>query len=201
LNDRDTEQPPRPARFLLIGVVVELLLVPLAWLLELLWPPERLALEWSTGALTTGALGAVPPVALLLWLLSPRPREFEFLKRIRSILRDTAGPALSSLKVWHMIPISLAAGIGEEILFRGALQARLGLLLTSVLFGILHPLTLAYTVLAGLLGAYLGWLQMKTGNLLAPITTHMLYDLVALFLVRRDLRAQPAEVPSGDPID
>jgi membrane protease YdiL (CAAX protease family) len=59
------------------------------------------------------------------------------------------------------------------------------LLLAAALFGVLHFITPAYAVLAGLLGLYMGVLYLVTGNLLVPIVVHSLYDFVALlYLVR-----------------
>jgi uncharacterized protein len=49
-----------------------------------------------------------------------------------------------------------------------------------------HWLTMSYAVFATLIGVYLGILFLVTENLLAPIVTHALYDVVALsVLVRR----------------
>jgi membrane protease YdiL (CAAX protease family) len=36
------------------------------------------------------------------------------------------------------LAVSLSAGVGEELLFRGALQPRFGLVLTSLLFAVGH---------------------------------------------------------------
>ena len=41
-------------------------------------------------------------------------------------------------------------------------------------------MTRPYAVVAGLVGVYLGWLQMVSGHLLAPIVAHATYDFVAL---------------------
>ncbi|HEV3237849.1 MAG TPA: CPBP family intramembrane glutamic endopeptidase, partial [Gemmataceae bacterium] len=85
-------------------------------------------------------------------------------------------------------------GIGEEMLFRGFTQAALAtwlgiwwaLVLASVLFGLLHAITLTYAVLASLAGAYLGLVWIATDNLLAVIVAHALYDFVALTYLLRD---------------
>src|SRR5205085_12118606 len=91
--------------------------------------------------------------------------------------------------------ISVLAGFGEEMLFRGVLQDLLSrwlgpwpaLAFASVLFGLLHLITPTYAVLAALMGAYLGWLYARTGNLLVPIMTHTLYDFFALSYIVRSL--------------
>ena len=73
-----------------------------------------------------------------------------------------------------------------------------GLVAAAILFGLLHPLTPTYAVLAALIGLYLGWLRMATGNLFVPITTHAIYDfLVLAYLVKWRAERQPVgpEVP------
>jgi membrane protease YdiL (CAAX protease family) len=58
-----------------------------------------------------------------------------------------------------------------------------------VIFGLLHPITPGYILIAGLMGAYLGGLWMLNGNLLTVMVAHALYDFVALVLL---LREKPA---------
>jgi membrane protease YdiL (CAAX protease family) len=55
--------------------------------------------------------------------------------------------------------------------------------MVSVLFGIMHWISRAYAVFATILGFYLGWLWIASGNLLVPIVAHGLYDFVALVYV------------------
>ncbi len=64
----------------------------------------------------------------------------------------------------------------------------MGLVGSNVLFALLHPFTPAYAAIAGLLGAYMGWLGLLAGNILAPIIAHAIYDAVALALVGREMR-------------
>ncbi len=89
--------------------------------------------------------------------------------------------------------IAVSAGVGEEMLFRGVVQASLGawlgaswgLALASLLFGLLHPISVAYMVITAILGLYLGVLWNLGGNLLAVMITHALYDFAALgYLLR-----------------
>jgi membrane protease YdiL (CAAX protease family) len=65
------------------------------------------------------------------------------------------------------------------------------LALASVLFGLLHLITPSYAVLAAMMGAYLGWFSIWTGNLLAPIMIHALYDFFALgYIVFEGVRSE-----------
>ena len=52
--------------------------------------------------------------------------------------------------------------------------------ISATLFGLAHFLSATYAVIAALVGAYLGWLHLVSGNLLVPIVAHAVYDLVAL---------------------
>jgi membrane protease YdiL (CAAX protease family) len=87
--------------------------------------------------------------------------------------------------------LSLSAGVGEEVLFRGALQPlvasltrsdALGVGLSSLLFAALHAATPRYLLLAFILSGYLGWVQIGSGNLLIPILVHTLFDVVGFAL-------------------
>jgi membrane protease YdiL (CAAX protease family) len=188
----DLERAFRPGRFTLLTAAGELSLVPLAYLVAWLWPRAGFPLlEWSWAAVGWGALAAVPPLCFLLWMLSGG-KELRFARRIRDLLREFLGPTLAGLNLPQMALLALAAGIGEEVFFRGVLQPRLGLLPTALLFGLVHPFSVAHAALVALFGLYLGWLFQEAGSLLLPITAHALYDLVALCLLRRELRPPPS---------
>lgn len=93
-----------------------------------------------------------------------------------------------------IVLVSALAGIGEELLFRGVIQAgvadywspTVGIVVASLLFAAAHAISLAYLALAALMGLYLGLLYHWTGNLLVPIIVHALYDWIAIhFYLRR----------------
>lgn len=131
-------------------------------------------------------LAAVLPMLALFQVLYALP--WEPARRIRQMLLDALGPSFAVCRWYDLLLLAVVAGFSEEVLFRGALQPLLTLLGSSVLFGLVHPLSLLYVVLAGSMGAYLGWLFEATGNLLAPIVTHAVYDFLAFLLVTRDYR-------------
>ena len=98
------------------------------------------------------------------------------------------------LSGWRPLWISLAAGVGEELLFRGALQPHLGIWFTSALFALAH--LRGYRIrelnrttarqLAGLFGASvaLGALA-HFGGLVTAIVFHVAMDVAGLLIVRR----------------
>jgi hypothetical protein len=57
-----------------------------------------------------------------------------------------------------------------------------GLVLASLLFGLAHPISKAYVVLASFIGLLLGLLYLLTENLLACILAHALYDAILMLL-------------------
>lgn len=89
--------------------------------------------------------------------------------------------------------LSLLAGVGEELLFRGAVQGWLSLhlgpgpalLLASLLFGLVHFVSLAYCVVATGLGVVLGTAYLWSGSLGLVMAWHALYDLLALYCLLR----------------
>jgi hypothetical protein len=173
------------ARVLTLAVLVEgglaVAAVLLGWFLR--QPPLETLAPDGTAALV-GVAATLPLVlaflALVYWPAKPA-------ESIRRFSLDVLCPMLAPCTVGDLAAIALLAGVGEEMLFRGTLQAVFtrggpwaGLAAASLLFGLLHAVTPAYAVLATLMGAYLGWLWQRTGNLLTPIVAHSLYDFFAL---------------------
>jgi membrane protease YdiL (CAAX protease family) len=153
----------------------------LGWLVGL---PPWAKLDWDAGSAALGVAAAVPMLAGLALCLRAPWRPFA---RIRQFADEVVRPLFRACTVADLALIALLAGLGEELLFRGLLQEGLAgwlgpwpaLAAASVLFGLLHPMTPAYAVLAVLAGVYLGWLYLATGNLLVPVLAHALYDLIA----------------------
>ena len=108
-------------------------------------------------------------------------------------IESEVAPIFRGIGPAGLLLLALLAGLGEEALFRGMLQAWLAgmvtpwpaVVLTGIVFGALHPVSTTYVLLAGLAGAYFGTLLVLTGNLLAPIVAHAGYDFVALLVLAR----------------
>ena len=107
----------------------------------------------------------------------------------RSVLSLLGGTWKPWLGLATATLLGLAAGFGEEMLFRGILQyellsrttsSALAVGASSLLFGALHAVTPLYAALATLASVYFGALYLSTGNLAVPILCHALYDVGAL---------------------
>ena len=190
--DDEVKQPemPSPRNLVWMAVVFEgglgVLAVGLGWALG--YQPLE-AVCWTTEAWGQGAVACVPLVVLLgvcIWVpVGP-------LGNLLKVVDDLLVPMFRDCRMLDLAVISALAGVGEELLFRGLIQevvggwvghpagVWVGLAAASVLFGLAHFITPTYAVLAGLMGVYLGWLWMATGNLLVPIVCHAIYDFIAL---------------------
>ena len=99
------------------------------------------------------------------------------------------------------IALGCAAGLGEEMLFRGILQGDLNerfgdlvaLTSSAVIFGALHAVTPLYAFIAGLASLYFGELYLQYHNLAVPIVCHGLYDVGALMAAHFAVSAMTVE--------
>lgn len=79
--------------------------------------------------------------------------------------------------------LGLSAGIGEEILFRGAIQPRYGLIFTSLIFSLFHvQYGFSLVVLGILLVGILFGLERQRMNTTTAIITHLVYDTIAVII-------------------
>jgi uncharacterized protein len=157
------------------------------------------SLHFSESAILYGVLGTIP--LFLLFLLLEQITA-ESVVTIRRFLLETLGPALHRHDWADLFILAAIAGISEEILFRGVIQPWMesawgvtaGLIGSNIVFGLVHAITPLYTVLAILVGIYLG-LALDYGgerNLLMPIIIHGLYDFLAFLALMRSYRANLA---------
>ena len=145
---------------------------------------------WDWRALAWGSLAALPVLGGLL--LAERLPFWPF-GDVAEVVDQLLRPLFEKSTLLEMAVISISAGIGEELFFRGLLQeglARwiggplgvcLALVVASLLFGLLHAINSAYVVLASVMGFVLGGLWLVSGNLLVPIAMHAVYDFLGWF--------------------
>ena len=115
-------------------------------------------------------------------------------------LAKAMAEALGPLSTPDAILLAFASGLAEEMFFRGALQPRVGFVVASLLFGVIHfvPRRVFYpwTIFAVLAGFIFGWLFESTGNLLAPVAAHTLVNGVNLPILVRKYGSQSPTPPS-----
>jgi membrane protease YdiL (CAAX protease family) len=202
--------PPR--KLLLLAVIFEgglaVVALGLGWWLG---RSPTAMIRWTARDFGLGAAAAVPMLAWLLVLIKRPLRPFA---RLVGVVDEFLVPLFRGCRLAELAVISVLAGVGEEMLFRGVIQeavagrldgplgVAVALVLASLLFGLAHAITPSYAVLAGLVGLYLGGLWIATGNLLVPITAHAVYDFLALvYLVKIRGEPQSEHGPAHGPED
>ena len=94
--------------------------------------------------------------------------------------------------------LALLSSVGEELLFRGAIQPFAGLLITSILFGLLHMgpdgRLSSWSLWAFLAGLLLGWIYEATGSLWPPVAVHFCMNFFSMLRLQRDFRHITAQL-------
>ncbi len=193
------------------AIVFEVALGGLAIVLGLtLGPDARLSLPQldlaslpSIGYGCLYGLLAALPMLVAIEILKRIP--WKPIQELEALSDDGMLKTLLRLSPVELLAISLCAGVGEELLFRGwllswmaggsfadAFQARslniaslefwAAMIGSSVAFGMVHPISKLYVVIAALMGMYFAVLLVLSGNLLVPIIAHAAYDAAQLLL-------------------
>ncbi len=119
--------------------------------------------------------------------------ELPILKKTKLFFANLIKPL--ELKFTDVVIVSICAGIGEELFFRGAMQPLLGVWITAIFFVLLHgylnpfnlPLTLYglyMTIVIGVMGLMTEYL-----GILTAILAHAMID----FILLRNLSMLPIE--------
>jgi uncharacterized protein len=138
---------------------------------------DSLALSLVLGSIT---LIATVSAGLLAYRLLPA---------LRAIAEELAPRLVDGTGRASLLLLSLFSGVGEEVFFRGAVQQEFGLVVASVLFGVVHVgpdrRYLVWTVWAIAAGFLFGVLYDVSGGLLAPILAHAAHNAATLLLWKR----------------
>lgn len=198
-SDPEAEQEPAkpsPVSIVLGSMVGFVAMGTIGWFAarEIAVPIPEL-LRFDPLAPVLGGAAALPLIGFLHIIMTSQARRVRAFRDRQVTLFTERGFDVGWVSV---ILISLGAGISEEILFRGALQSlateHLGLLagivLPSMLFGIVHGANGIYILITGIMGMYFAGLMVWTGNLLVPITAHTVYDIYALGVTVSAVRAR-----------
>jgi len=134
--------------------------------------------DWRIGLAAGFGLFLFQAAVVGIWTLIASPETFAE----QTAASEQLFTAFSG-SIFAGFALALTAAIGEEILFRGALQPVFGLLLTSIFFALLHTqytLTPASFVIFGVaLG--LGWLRQRFTTTTA-IIAHFVYNFIPFVL-------------------
>ena len=151
--------------------------------------------SWSWG----GSLGfwSIPLAVILavvlfyfpIVLISHRLLRLSSVYQIVSQLHE-----LTKELTWAQILIlSLLAGLGEELLFRGFAQSWLAgvtgpmfaIVLTSIIFALLHAMSLFYFIFALAISIVFGLLLHTTQSMGLVVVLHTVYDVIALGVIAK----------------
>jgi len=149
----------------------------------------KLKLWGTTGYLSVfyGVVAAVITYAVGLYLM-----RFKFFMNasLRKVLQDMHN-MLAHLSWPKILFVALAAGVGEELLFRGVLQkwlighssVVLGILVASIVFGLMHAMAFVYFLLTFVIGLLFGYVYHVTDSLMLVMIWHAVYDVFAIAVV------------------
>lgn len=146
---------------------------------QLLWGERTILFQIVAGAFAGSFIGAIAG-----WLID-RP----FMSSVKDRYTRLIGGIV--FRPPDIVLVSLCAGIGEEIFFRGAIQHWLGITITALLFvaihGYLDPRSWRLSVYGATLTLgmiALGWMADAWG-LVAPMAAHAAIDVVLLWKLAR----------------
>jgi CAAX protease family protein len=112
------------------------------------------------------------------------------------LIEDEFSKVLVPLQIWEIALVAFLSGLVEETLFRGAIQPVLGLVPTSLLFGLAHfvprKVFLPWSVYATFAGFLLGSVAELRRNLFPVILAHFVINFVLILVLNRRRSMQPA---------
>ena len=168
-----------------------LLLVALALIITTALHPKPLFSHWTVGQPIAMQLTIAGVFALLCTAGASIALRIPYLRRYVRVPDALQKIDLSGKRPWV---VGLCAGVGEELLFRAALQPLVGLWLGAILFAAAHMKTaalgsssswkrLAYILNVAVAGVALGLVFEHLG-LLAAVLIHATIDIVGLLVYR-----------------
>ena len=172
-------------RLLLLICITESLVFLLALFLSKLFGIKLLSVTGNIlRDLITGTIWALFPLAIFALTLTIKVERIPLLGALKKIIINDIKVLFSNTQIMDIVAISALAGFAEELLFRGIIQVKFGIVWASLIFGILHCLTPAYFMIATIMGFYLGALYYYYQSILVPIQLHFMYDFCVLVYLR-----------------
>ena len=144
---------------------------------------------WSPSDLLAIHLALGVSLAIFLHALTKELNaKSEWSRRLTSWFQSELG----HINTRTIFVLALSSGIGEELLFRGVIQQKTGVLFASLLFGLMHwpprKELRSWTYMAGVVGLLLGTITELTSSILPAIITHVLINFLNLRLIARTRR-------------
>ncbi len=118
---------------------------------------------------------------------------FDWARRLHNDFRQILG----KLSYKEILVLALASSIGEELLFRGALQPIVGVWAQAIVFALLHIgpglRFLPWTASALVIGLLFGFIFQLTGDLGGPIVAHFAINYMNLHFIARFQVPEPGQ--------
>jgi membrane protease YdiL (CAAX protease family) len=162
-----------PASFVAVGFPIKRTLREAQQRLALVWPNRRQVV--MAIAIALGLALAAGPVHFLIGLLwNALGLPMTDTHAVEALFKNAISPA-------GAVVVGISAGLGEELVFRGVLLPRMGVVLTALLFTALHAFQYNFDALIWILilGIVLGYARKKT-NTTTCVLIHGTYDLTLL---------------------
>lgn len=135
-------------------------------------------------AILTSALCGIATSAVVVVSTRFVVERFAWAQRLHAELR----PVAQDLTVGQIFLLAGLSSLGEEVLFRGLMTPTLGILISSVVFGVLHqvrgPSRWVWIGWATIVGLVLGTIFAATGSLVGPLLAHAVVNAVNLGYLR-----------------
>jgi membrane protease YdiL (CAAX protease family) len=121
-------------------------------------------------------------IVLITWIVTKFSKAFQN-------LAETFHEILGPLTLTEIFFIATFSAVAEEFFFRGLLQDKIGIVLASMFFGMLHSgpgkKYLPWTIFAIVMGFLLGGLYEWRGNLLVPVIIHFVVNFLNLWMMQK----------------
>jgi len=174
-----------PAMLVIQGVILLLLSMGILWGYDHFAHTHHLhalfaALAPSTQAFEIGALLSVPFFVLF---------ELSWVLRYKLGMRgENSENFLKKTGLLGSVTVALASGLPEEVLFRGTMQAILGVWISSALFGLMHctgKKSIPYVLNTFIMGLTLSYVFIWSGSLWAGIIIHIANNFLCFMFANR----------------
>lgn len=151
-----------------------------AWFLGTAWLDAPFGARCAVSILMGGAL-ALATVATTRALLKHAAWARELERELQ--------PIIDPLSSTEVVLLAVVSGCAEELFFRGAMQPAIGLVATSVVFGIVHTgpkrVFVAWSLWAGVMGLLFGLIFELTGVLFGAVLAHVVINARNMAYMKR----------------